>query len=80
MWPGRARSSGLVAGSTAARTVRARSWAEMPVVTPALASIETVNAVWKRAVFSLTMSGQMELVEALAREGQADEPAAVAWP
>ncbi len=38
--------AGLAAlGATAACTVRARSAAEMPVVTPSAASIETVNAV-----------------------------------
>ncbi len=32
-------------GSIATATVRARSWAEMPVVTPSRASIDTVKAV-----------------------------------
>ena len=34
MWPGRRRSAGLVAGSTSARIVAARSAAEMPVDVP----------------------------------------------
>ena len=57
MCPGLARSDGLVLGSMAARMVAARSKAEMPVVIPSTASIVTVKAVWKRAVFSWTMSG-----------------------
>src|SRR3954452_8910670 len=44
-WPGWTRSRGLVFGSIATWIVRARSAAEMPVVTPSRASIETVNAV-----------------------------------
>ena len=59
MWPGRARSSGFVRGSIAARTVFARSAAEMPVVVPLRASIGTQNAVPNRAEFcsSWTISG-----------------------
>ena len=45
MWPGCTRSCGLAFDATAACTVRARSAAEMPVVTPVAASIETVKAV-----------------------------------
>ena len=55
MWPGRARSSGSVAGSTSARTVSARSYAEVPVVTPRLASTVTVKAVPIGAVLSVTI-------------------------
>ena len=55
MWPGRARSSGCVAGSTSARTVRARSYAEVPVVTPRFASTVTVKAVPIGAVLSDTI-------------------------
>jgi len=43
----------------AVRIVVARSWAEMPVVTPFLASMETVKAVLKRDWLSLTMSGRL---------------------
>ena len=43
--PGWTRSRGEAAGSTATAMVRARSAAEMPVVTPSRASTETVNAV-----------------------------------
>ncbi len=45
MCPGWTMSVGLASAATAARTVRARSAAEMPVVTPSAASIETVKFV-----------------------------------
>ena len=45
IWPGCTISAGLASGATAARTVRARSAAEMPVVTPLAASIDTVKLV-----------------------------------
>ena len=58
MWPGRPRSPGLVAGSIIVFIVSARSWAEIPVVTPRiLASTETVKAVPCIAVFSPTIIG-----------------------
>ena len=57
MWPGRARSAGRVAGSIAARTVAARSAAEMPVLVTSRASMETANAVSNCDVFSWTISG-----------------------
>src|ERR1019366_2796617 len=45
-WPGCAKSAGRVPGSMAARIVLARSWAEIPVVTPRpMASIDSVKAV-----------------------------------
>ena len=44
-WPGVARSLGPLAGSIAVAMVWARSGAEMPVLTPSLASIDTVKAV-----------------------------------
>ena len=44
--PGWTRSCGRDAGSIATWIVRARSAAEIPVVTPSRASIETVNGVW----------------------------------
>ena len=47
MWPGITRSSARVFGSMSTCTVRARSAAEMPVVTPVRASTETVNGVPK---------------------------------
>ena len=45
IWPGFLRSSGPVFSSMRTSTVRARSWAEIPVVVPSRASTETVNAV-----------------------------------
>ncbi len=45
MWPGCLRSSGRASGAIAACTVRARSCAEMPVVMPSAASIDTVKFV-----------------------------------
>src|SRR5262245_127971 len=51
MWPGWTRSSGPECGSIATWTVRARSAAEIPVVTPSRASTETVKAVWNGASF-----------------------------
>jgi hypothetical protein len=45
MWPGVTMSLRVASGRIAVRTVCARSAAEMPVVTPSRASIETVNAV-----------------------------------
>ena len=47
MCPGWTRSCGRVRGSIATWIVWARSCAEIPVVIPSLASIETVKAVWK---------------------------------
>ena len=45
-WPGVTMSCGPHDGSIATEMVRARSAAEMPVVTPWRASIDTVKAVW----------------------------------
>ena len=45
MWPGWTMSRGVAFGSIATWIVRARSCAEIPVVTPCRASIETVNGV-----------------------------------
>ena len=44
-WPGETMSSAPLVGSTATAMVWARSCAEMPVVTPSRASMETVKAV-----------------------------------
>ncbi len=46
-WPGWTRSRGALSGSIATWIVCARSWAEMPVVTPSRASTDTVNGVSK---------------------------------
>ena len=45
MWPGCTKSLATAPGATAACTVRARSAAEIPVVTPSEASMEAVKAV-----------------------------------
>ena len=58
--------------------VRARSEAEMPVVTPSRASIETVKAVCMRASLVRDIEGKAELLDALAGQRQADQAAAVA--
>ena len=55
--PGVAMSCGPERGSIATATVRARSCAEMPVVTPSRASIETVKAVSCREEFDAAISG-----------------------
>src|SRR5918995_257921 len=49
MWPGWTRSLAPLLGSIAVWIVRERSAAEIPVVTPSRASIETVKAVWSGA-------------------------------
>ena len=57
MWPGWVRSSGREVGSVSTATVRARSAAEMPVVTPCAASTLTVNAVLSGAVLFAVIGG-----------------------
>ena len=56
--PGRARSCATAPGATAVRMVWARSAAEMPVVTPFFASMETVKAVPKEELLFCTMGGR----------------------
>src|SRR5512132_2302196 len=56
-WPGETISSGPFVASMATAIVRARSEAEMPVVTPSRASIEMVKAVWCREALRLGISG-----------------------
>ena len=73
-------SRGLDLGSIATWMVRARSAAEMPVVTPARASIETVNAVSNADLVLGRHQVQPELVAALGGQRQADQAAAVPWP
>ena len=45
-------------GATAAKTVRARSAAEMPVDTPSAASMLTVKLVWNCAVLACTIGAR----------------------
>ena len=58
MWPGCTRSLTLASLATAACTVRERSAAEMPVVTPSAASIDTVKAVEYCAPLRAAMGGR----------------------
>ena len=51
MWPGTTMSRGPESGSIATWIVWARSWAEIPVLTPSAASIVTVKAVCSGASF-----------------------------
>ncbi len=57
-WPGETICSGPLAASMATATVRARSAAEMPVVTPSFASIDTVKAVEWRVPLCCAISGR----------------------
>ena len=77
MWPGWTMSAGLACFAVAARTVRARSAAEMPVVTPLAASIDTVNAVPMRRAVVAHHQRQVQLAAALLGEREADEAARV---
>ena len=58
MWPGRARSSARVSGRMQSWMVRERSAAEMPVLTPCRASMDSVKAVPKFEVFLGDISGR----------------------
>lgn len=58
MWPGLRKSSGEAEGVARVRQARARSWAEIPVVTEGSAeSMETVYAVPLGSAFSMTIWG-----------------------
>ena len=59
IWPGCTKSSGLACGATATWIVRARSAAEIPVVTPEAASIEMVKLVPRAVPLSLTIKGKL---------------------
>ncbi len=76
-WPGRARSRGRHSGDIAIRMVCARSAAEIPVVTPSAASIDSQNAVPKRDVFIGETSGRCSASQRSGRQRQADQPAAM---
>ena len=64
-------------GSIATWIVRERSCAEMPVVTPSRASIETVKAVPNGDSFRVVIGFEPELVAALLGQAEADQPAAL---
>ena len=78
MWPGCTRSAGWALRATAACTVRARSAAEMPVVTPSAASIDTVKAVPVVRAVARGHRRQVQALAALAGQRQADQAAAEA--
>ena len=73
--PGWTRSRGRLAGSIATWIVCARSCAEMPVVTPSRASIETVNGRFEGRLVLRRHQVEPELVAALGRQRQADQAA-----
>ena len=58
MWPGETMSSMPLDASVATWMVRERSAAEMPVVTPSLASMETVKAVFMLSRLSAAIGGR----------------------
>ena len=67
-------------GSIATWIVRARSAAEMPVLTPVRASIETVNARLEGRLVLGRHQVEAELVAALGGQRQADQAARPPWP
>ena len=67
----------LLPASMATATVRARSWAEMPVETPSRASIETVKFVSCREEFCEDIRRQAKLIDPRAGHRQADQAAPV---
>ena len=71
---------GPVAGSTATWIVRARSAAEIPVVTPVAASIETQKPVASLPFRARHHERQVELVAALLGEREADQAARLSTP
>jgi hypothetical protein len=73
-WPGVTICSGPLDASIATEMVRARSAAEMPVVTPSRASIEVVKAV-RGGCRCGGSSAEAELIHPALRKRQADEAA-----
>ena len=69
---------GRASRRTAVRIVCARSYAEMPVVTPSAASIDTVKFVRWSSVGVADHQRQAQLPAALARQREADQAAPVA--
>ena len=63
MCPGWTISAGLASAATASKTVLARSAAEIPVVTPLAASIETVKLVPLASLLWLTISGRFNCLQ-----------------
>ena len=76
MWPGCTISVALASCATAARIVVARSAAEMPVVTPSAASIDTVKLVENCASFLSTIKGKFRRLQRSAVIGRHTRPRA----
>ena len=80
-WPGWTRSRGAGAGvDRDLRSCGRGRRREMPVVTPSRASTETVNAVSNGDSFLAAIRSRPELLAALGRQREADQPAPLAWP
>ena len=77
MCPGRTRSLERVSGRASARSVLARSKAEVPVVVPLRTSTDSVNGVPNLAVFCATMSFKPRRSAILGRHRSAQDAAAV---
>ena len=76
-WPGRTRSPGLLDGSMATRMVWARSAAEMPVVTPSAASMDSVKRGAEARVVARRHGRQLQRVADFGAERKADQAARV---
>ncbi len=68
-WPGRVKSEGRESAAASIRAVRARSAAEMPVLTPCAASTETVYAVPRRSWLLWYMGGRSSRSQSSAVSG-----------
>ncbi len=77
MWPGCTRSLASASRATAACTVRERSAAEMPVVTPSAASIDTVKFVPCTVPLRDTIGYSSSWRQRLGGQRQADQAAPV---
>ena len=78
MWPGCTMSAGVAFAFTAALMVRARSEAEMPVVTPCAASMDTVKLVPSGLLLSRTICDKPSWRQCVFGQRQADQAARVA--
>ncbi len=79
-WPGVTMSSRPRSGLMATATVRARSAAEMPVVTPSRASMRDGEGGRVAGAVGLRHQRQAELFDPLARHRQADQAARDSGP
>ena len=76
-WPGRARSDGFALDRMATRMVCARSAAEIPVVTPSVASIDSQKGRSETRSVVSRHQRQMQRVAAFGSQRQTDQSAAV---